>query len=105
MQELEAKGEPLFFQLLVISRLDRDLESQVQELADTAPCADLPEMDDEGASEAENAAMVSQDDLICMPSVMHLLTTYFAFNLIDLPGDFHRLVKQYYTRQCRGCRK
>ena len=61
----------------------------MQELAETAPCADLPDLEDDG----ENAVMINQDDLICMPSVMHLLTTYFAFNLIDLPGDFHRLVK------------
>ena len=40
-----------------------------------------------------------------MPSVMHLLTTYFSFNLTRLPPDFNALVKQYYTKQCRGCCK
>ena len=44
-----------------------------------------------------NQAMISEeDDLICMPDNMHLLTTYFTFNLIDLPSDFHNLVKQYF---------
>lgn len=32
--------------------------------------------------------MIAQDDQIRMPQVLHLLTTYFAFNLIELPGDF-----------------
>mmetsp|Transcript_29619 Transcript_29619/g.34719 ORF Transcript_29619/g.34719 Transcript_29619/m.34719 type:complete len:99 (+) Transcript_29619:2013-2309(+) len=49
--------------------------------------------------------MSSSDDFIGMPENLHLLTTYFSFNLVELPGDFHRLVKQYYTRQCRVCRK
>ena len=40
-----------------------------------------------------------------MPDNLHLLTTYFTFNLIELPSDFQTLVKQYYTRQCRGCRQ
>ena len=36
---------------------------------------------------------------------MHLLTPYYSFKLIDLPKDFQRLVKEYYVKQCRGCKK
>jgi len=49
--------------------------------------------------------MANEDDVIEMSNNLHLLTIYFTFNLVELPPDFHRLVKQYYTKQCRGCRK
>ena len=41
--------------------------------------------------------------IIRMPKMLHLLTTYFSFKLIDLPQDYQSLVKSYYLRQCRGC--
>ena len=47
----------------------------------------------------------NDDDMITMSNNLHLLTTYFTFNLIELPPDFDTLVKKYYTQQCRGCRK
>jgi len=49
--------------------------------------------------------MRDEDQLISMPMNLHLLTTYFTFNFVELPGDFQNLVKLYYTRQCRGCKK
>ena len=72
-------------------------------MADSAPSANLPEA---ALNSSDDQVMAHQDDdQICMPSVMHLLTTYFSFNLISLPPDFNALVKKYYTKQCRGCRK
>ena len=40
---LETTNERTFYYILVASRLDQDLGSQVSELAQTAPSADLPE--------------------------------------------------------------
>ena len=102
LTQLENMGEPLYFAFLVLTRLDKNLESQVSELADSAPSANLPEA---AINSSDDQVMAHQDDQICMPSVMHLLTTYFSFNLTPLPPDFNALVKQYYTKQCRGCCK
>ena len=40
----------------------------------------------------------NDDDMITMSNNLHLLTTYFTFNLIELPPDFDTLVKKYYTQ-------
>ncbi len=38
----------------------------------------------------------NEDDLISMPDNLHLLTTYFSFNFVEIPTDFQKLVKQYF---------
>lgn len=39
-----------------------------------------------------------------MPANLYLLTPYFSFSFIELPGDYQRLVKEYYNRKCRFCK-
>ena len=40
-----------------------------------------------------------------MPANLYLLTPYFTFSFIELPGDYQRLVKDYYNRKCRHCKQ
>lgn len=40
-----------------------------------------------------------------MPKIQFLLTPYFTFNFVSVPGDFQTLVKDYYTKKCRNCNK
>lgn len=42
--------------------------------------------------------------LIPMPENLHLLTPYYSFNFIELPGDYQKLVKEYYNRKCNYCK-
>jgi len=74
--------------------------AQAADLAQTAPSSDLPT--EEAWVDKE---MKDEDQMISMPLNLHLLTTYYTFNFVELPADFQTLVKLYYTRQCRGCRK
>jgi len=62
----------------------------------SAPSIELPDKND--CSDEDMPMEVSDDDLISMPSNLHLMTAYFTFNFIELPPDFNRLVKQYYTK-------
>jgi len=61
--------------------------------AQSAPSINLP-----GKSDEDMPMEHFDDDLIGIPQNLHLLTAYFTFNLIELPPDFNRLVKQYYTK-------
>ena len=49
--------------------------------------------------------MTHDNDLILMPINLHLLTTLFRFDLIELPTEFDTLVRTYYKKQCRGCKR
>ena len=42
--------------------------------------------------------------VIQMPENLYLLTPYFTFSFIELPGDYQRLVKEYYNQKCRNCK-
>ena len=44
------------------------------------------------------------DGTLLMSPNLYLLTPYFTFHFIDLPGDYQRLVKDYYNRKCRYCK-
>ena len=39
-----------------------------------------------------------------MPENLHLFTPYYSFNFIELPGDYQKLVKDYYNRKCHYCK-
>ena len=45
-----------------------------------------------------------ENTLMQMPANLLLMTPYFTFNFIDLPGDYQKLVKDYYNRKCRYCK-
>ena len=85
---------------MAYTRLDSGLLAHVNDLAAASPA-----LNSGGEDELNSPMLQEEDELIEMPSSMHLLTTYYSFNLIDLPPDFNRLVKQYYTKQCRGCQR
>ena len=36
---------------------------------------------------------------------MTVLTPFFTLQFVELPSDYQTLVKDYYTKQCRNCRK
>ena len=36
---------------------------------------------------------------------MTVLTPFFTIQFVDLPNDYQTLVKDYYTKQCRNCKK
>ena len=83
--------------LVTFCCLGSDIATEAEKLAQALPPENLPDSGD-------NSQMRGDEDVIGMPVNLHLLTTYFTFNFVELPGDFQSLVKQYYTRQCRGCR-
>lgn len=47
---------------------------------------------------------VGTGEVLPMPENLHLLTPYYSFNFIELPGDYQKLVKDYYNRKCRYCK-
>ena len=47
----------------------------------------------------------SQCESVTIPTMMTVLTPFFTLQFVDLPADYQTLVKDYYTKQCRNCKK
>lgn len=84
--QFEEIDEQIFFAIVNISRLDKTIQEQIDEYAQSAKTIDLPDLGADGAKDEE---MKSDEDMIAMPNNLHLLTTYFSFNFVELPPDFH----------------
>lgn len=96
MRDTECISESVYASLVSLGRLDSDILTLAGKLAEFEPSADLPT----DRTRQEDSAMRTDDleEAIKMPINLHLLTTYFTFNFVELPSDFQSLVKQYYTR-------
>jgi len=108
LQALQESGNDfcsvVYWAILSYSGLQKDFLTTVKEFARNAPSLNMPMLPEDQQVMLDQPAQ-NEDDLISMPENLHLLTTYFSFNFVEIPSDFQKLVKQYYTRQCRGCRK
>jgi hypothetical protein len=97
LESLDDFTSVVYWSILSYSGLTKDFDQTLAEFAQSAPSLSLPMLADEQMAMLDDQQnLQNEDDLIGMPDNLHLLTTYFSFNFVEVPTDFQQLVKQYF---------